>query len=86
MPRLPNEEQAEYSQLKSGGRLYRVPIRHLERLPRDDHEGPYLGDENAGYALNALTDEEAEQCRKDFGGGPWTALPPAPRKAPSPGA
>lgn len=40
----------EWAENPSGGRMYRVPVRELLKLPREGDDF-YLGDENNGYSL-----------------------------------
>lgn len=62
--------RAEYSDLSSGGRIYRIAVDDLQRLPVDG-EGPYFGDENSGHGLSCLNEDFFEQERIKRSGTPW---------------
>lgn len=59
----------DISELRSGGRLYRIPKSEAHKLPHENGE-PYLGTDETGWSLF-----EGEIWEKDrvseFGGGDW---------------
>lgn len=44
------EVAAEYLDLESGGRCYRIPEKDMRKMPKDTR-GHYLGDDNQGYSI-----------------------------------
>lgn len=62
---------AHISMLAAGGRLYRIPVSDLDKMPQDE-KGPYLGDDNSGHSIYKL--KEAEYNRVQWGGSDWISL------------
>ena len=61
--------KAEICRLIQGGRIYRIPVSQLGRLPKDE-KGPYLGDDERGHSIY--------RCEDDYGdfreGRPWLPI------------
>ena len=80
-PRLDEElrkrrVKAEICRLIQGGRIYRIPVSQLSRLPKDE-KGPYLGDAESGHTIWAFKDDHDYEDFRE--GRPWLPIPP-PRK------
>lgn len=69
---------AYVTNLKSGGRIYRIDEDDLCRLPIDE-KGPYLGDDNSGHSIYKMS--EADYNRQEWGGSEWIALIPTSHEA-----
>lgn len=63
---------AEISSLHAGGRLYRIPVAELHKLPVENGE-PYLGTEYSGWSLSYCDSWERDRA-SDFAGEDWRAL------------
>lgn len=64
---------AEYSDLGNAGRLYRVPIEDLSKLPVDE-KGPHFGDDDSGHGLSTRDPKNVEADRQRFDGSDWVAV------------
>jgi len=62
---------AYVTNLRGGGRIYRIDEDDLCRLPFDE-KGPYLGDEDSGHSLYKMPD--VEHNRHEWGGSEWISL------------
>ena len=48
-----------FLELRSGGRIYRIPVSELEKLPWDEeHQERYLGDDDSGHSIYRLSEPE----------------------------
>ena len=61
----------EWSHFKAGGVMFRWPIEDEVHFPTENGE-PYFGDEDAGWSIFKISDEEAQSWCDDFGGDDWS--------------
>ncbi|QNG62675.1 hypothetical protein B1VFA_016 [Rhizobium phage B1VFA] len=61
--------KAEVSEI-SDGRMYRVPVEDLSKMPSDE-TGPYFGTEESGWSFHA---DDWDHLRIEWGGSEWKEL------------
>ena len=62
--------RAAWCTTRSGGRIYRVAVEDIDRLPNNN--GPRLGDETVGWPLGKMPD--VARARAELGAGEWNEV------------
>lgn len=63
--------KVQYSNLGSGGRIYKIPETEISKLPKDE-TGPYFGDDNSGWSFYDLLD--IDELLIEWQGSPWNNI------------